>query len=98
MTAMQMMSVTERLAVNRYDTDEEESHIHIDQELARRTGTGQRIVAICPAHVYRQEPDATISAEYAACFECGACRAVADPGALTWHYPRGGMGIRFREG
>ena len=36
--------------------------------------------------------------EYAACLECGACLAVADPGALTWRYPRGGMGVRFRLG
>lgn len=92
------MSIPERLAGNRYETDEEESHIRVDQDLARSTGTGRRIVAICPAHVYTEEPDGTISVEYAACVECGACLAVADPGALEWHYPRGGAGIAYREG
>jgi ferredoxin-like protein FixX len=35
---------------------------------------------------------------YAACLECGTCKAMAAPGALTWHYPRGGFGIAYREG
>jgi len=92
------MSIPQRLNVNRYELDEEESHIEVNQELAKATGTGKRIVAVCPAHVYAEEADGTISVEYAACLECGTCLAVASPGALTWHYPRGGMGIQFREG
>ena len=91
-------SVTERLAGNLYETDEEESHIEVNQEIARATGTGKLIVKVCPAHVYTEEEDGTISVEYAACLECGTCLAVAAPGALTWHYPRGSMGIVFREG
>ena len=68
------------------------------QEEARRTGAGKLFVQVCPAHVYSEEPDGTISVEYAACLECGTCLAVAPPGTLTWHYPRGGMGVVFREG
>lgn len=88
--------VNERLAKNVYHTGE--SHIVIDQELVRSTGTAKRIIAVCPAHVYREEADGTISAEFAACLECGACLAVAIPGALSWVYPEGGMGIEYREG
>ena len=91
-------SVTERLAGNLYETDEEESHIEVNQEIARATGTGKLIVKVCPAHVYTEEEDGTISVEYAACLECGTCLAVAAPGALRWVYPEGGMGIAFREG
>lgn len=95
---MKKLSIPQRLNVNRYELDEEESHIEVNQELAKATGTGKRIVAVCPAHVYAEEADGSISVEYAACLECGTCLAVASPGALTWHYPRGGMGIQFREG
>ncbi|MEI2764602.1 MAG: hypothetical protein V9F82_02750 [Dermatophilaceae bacterium] len=95
---MKKLSIPQRLAVNRFELDEGESHIEVDQELAKSTGTGKRIVAVCPAHVYAEEADGTISVEYAACLECGTCLAVASPGALTWHYPRGGMGVAFREG
>ena len=91
-------SVTERLARNHYDVDEENSHIHIDQDIARRTGTGKLLVRVCLAHVYSEEPDGTISVEYAACLECGTCLAVAAPGSLEWHYPIGAAGISFREG
>ena len=91
-------SVPERLAKNRYDLDEECSHIEVDQEIARRTGTGALLVRVCPAHVYAQEPDGTVSVSQAACLECGTCLAVAAPGALSWHYPRGGFGVAYREG
>ena len=51
------LSVAEKLARDSYTTDEEFSHITIDQELARRTGTGKLLVAVCPAHVYAEEAD-----------------------------------------
>ena len=95
---MKPLSVTERLTKNRFNLDEEESHIEVNQEIAKATGTGKAIVACCPAHVYSEDPDGTIAVEYAACLECGTCLAIAAPGALKWHYPRGGFGVQFREG
>jgi electron transfer flavoprotein-quinone oxidoreductase len=32
------------------------------------------------------------------CKQYGTCLAIAAPGALKWHYPRGGFGVQFREG
>ena len=95
---MQLGTVPERLARNRYDVDEGTPHIEVHQDEARRTGAGALLVRICPAHVYSQEPDGSLAVAYAACLECGTCRAVAPPGTLTWHYPRGGYGVTFREG
>ncbi len=94
----EQLSVAEKLARNSFTTDEVLSHIAIDQDLARSTGSGKLLVAVCPAHVYAEEADGSISIEYAACLECGTCLAVAAPGVLTWHYPRGGFGVEFREG
>ncbi|AJC69813.1 4Fe-4S dicluster domain-containing protein [Trueperella pyogenes] len=90
-------SVNERLLKNVFHTDST-PHIEVNQELARRTGTGKRLVAVCPAHVYSEEADGTISVEFAGCLECGTCLAVADPGTLRWVYPEGGMGVEYREG
>ncbi len=59
---------------------------------------GAPVFRLCPAHVYTEEPDGTLSVAHAACMECGTCLAVAAPGSLTWHYPRGGFGVAFREG
>ena len=95
---MKPLSVPEVLAKNRFELDEEESHIEVNQEVVKATGCARAIAACCPAHVYSQEVDGTLSVEYAACLECGTCLAVAAPGALKWHYPRGGFGIQFREG
>jgi ferredoxin like protein len=61
---MKPLSVPERLTKNRFNLDEEECHIEVNQEIAKATGTGQ----------------------------------ASAPGALKWHYPRGGFGVQFREG
>ena len=84
---MKPLSVPERLTKNRFNLDEEESHIEVNQEIAKATGTGKALVACCPAHVYSEEPDGTISVEYAACLECGTCLAIAAPGALQLALP-----------
>lgn len=96
---MNALSVPDRLAKNHFDLDEGESHIVVNQAAMKRDPASARaIIAICPAHVYSAENDGTIGVEYAACLECGACLAVAAPGTLQWHYPRGGFGVQFREG
>lgn len=91
-------TVVSRLAGNVYEVDEGNSHIEVNQELAKSTGAGKTLVAVCPAHVYTEEPDGTIGVEYAACLECGTCLAVAPPGVLKWHYPESSAGVVFREG
>jgi len=90
-------TVPERLARNRY-TPDGQSHIQVDQDRARATGAGALLVRVCPAHVYSEAPDGTLAVQHAACLECGACLAVAPPGVLRWHYPRGGYGIAYRLG
>jgi ferredoxin like protein len=90
-------SVPQRLARNRYDLDEA-SHIELDQALAKATGTDRLLLRVCAAKVYTEAPDGTILVQHAACLECGTCLAVAAPGTLKWHYPGGGFGITFREG
>jgi ferredoxin like protein len=91
-------TITERLDKNHYDTDDKLSHIEVNQELAKAMNAGPLLVKICPAHVYSLQNDGMIGVMYAACLECGTCLAVAPPGVLTWHYPRSGMGISYREG
>lgn len=91
-------SVSERLAGNVYEVDEGNSHIVVNQELAKFTGAGAILIRICPAHVYSEAADGSIEVEFAACLECGTCLAVAPPGVLEWHYPASSMGVMYREG
>src|SRR5450756_2947526 len=58
-------TVPERLAVNSFRVDEDESHIVVDQELCRTTGTAAAIIAVCPASVY-SEQDGLIVVDHAA--------------------------------
>jgi ferredoxin like protein len=90
--------VSERLDRNRYETDNENPHITADQELVASQGLIPLLVRICPAHVYSEQPDGSLGILCAACLECGTCLAVTPEGALSWHYPRGGFGVFFREG
>jgi ferredoxin like protein len=90
-------SVTERLAGNSYTVDGE-SHIEINQELVRKSGAGKVLQRVCPAHVYSENEDGTLAILFAACMECGTCRALVSPDVLQWHYPNGGFGVAFREG
>lgn len=91
-------AVEGRLAVNRYEVDDEASHIDVDQEVVRATGTAGLLERVCPAGVYAAQADGSVTVDEAACLECGACLAVAAPGSLAWRYPRGGYGVRHREG
>ncbi|MDR0990456.1 MAG: 4Fe-4S dicluster domain-containing protein [Propionibacteriaceae bacterium] len=95
---MKLPEVSDRLSGNRFVLDEEESHIEVNQALIKSTGSADRIIAACPARVYSKGPDGDVQVEYAACLECGTCFAIATPGSLSWHYPRGGYGVQFRDG
>ena len=53
---MRPLSFSERLTKNRFLLDEEQSHIEVNQEIAKATGTGKLIVACCPAHVTPRNP------------------------------------------
>lgn len=94
----ELPDIRQRLALNRYHTDEQHPHIEVNQELVRKHNIGRVLINICPARVYSFDNNGDVKADYAACLECGTCRAVAPEGALTWHYPRGGKGIAFRQG
>lgn len=95
---MRIGSVPERLGGNVHLLDEGQSHIDLDQATACTTGTGRLLVRVCPAKVYSELEDTSISVEYAACLECGTCLAMAAPGTVQWRYPRGGFGVFYREG
>ena len=88
---------TGRLDANRYVVDAD-PHLAVDADVVRATGCAELLVRVCPAGVFAVAPDGGVTVDHAGCLECAACLAVAPPGAVTWHHPRGGMGIRYREG
>ena len=73
-----------------------EPHITIQNELCLAC-EGRPCTIVCPAGLYVWE-DNQIVHNCDGCLECGSCRLVCEPGAITWRYPRGGYGVRYRWG
>jgi ferredoxin like protein len=95
---MNRMSVQEKLGVNKFELDEEHSHITVDNAKCQALCTDRMCLRVCPAEVYTEQEDGTIIVDYAACLECGTCQVACPHEALTWEYPRGGFGIIYRYG
>ena len=74
----------------------EEAHIRVSREVCRGC-THRACTNTCPARCYEWNAEKErIDFAYEACLECGTCLIICDRGALEWHYPKGGFGVRFR--
>mgnify|MGYP001411154404 FL=1 len=93
------LSLDDRLGLDKYEIDEEHSHIQVDQSLCLRCQL-RPCLTVCPAAVY-VAVDGEIVARYENCLECGTCQIACDTGGeggITWNPPQGGFGIVFRYG
>ena len=84
-----------KLATTEHKPDPE-PHIVIEKELCH-TCEGKPCTIVCPAGLYVWENE-QITHSCEGCLECGSCKIICRPGAITWRYPRGGYGVRFRWG
>lgn len=96
---MEPVNVEAKLAVDRFEVDEECAHI----EVGATTGTSRavltRLVRACPAGLYEIAEDGSLDFDYAGCLECGTCYVLGRQSVLErWEYPRGGVGIEYRWG
>lgn len=73
-----------------------EAHIRVNQDACQ--GCIHRACTFaCPARCYTwSEERGRVDFAYEACLECGTCLLLCEQGALDWHYPEGGHGVRFR--
>ena len=93
------MSLDARLGLDKYQIDNEQSHITIAHE--RCVDCDLRpCLTVCPAAVYNWV-NGQVKAAYENCLECGTCQIACDEGGkggITWRNPAGGFGILFRYG
>jgi len=94
---MNHMALPEKLTVNKYELDDGNPHVAVEQEICQSLCVVKACLFICPAGVY-SEQDGKIIADGDGCLECGTCKIICDAGALSWFYPRGGFGILYRQG
>ncbi len=94
---MNRLGIPEKLALDKYELDEGNPHIVVNNEICRRLCKERACLFVCPAGVYTEQ-NGEIIPEWAACLECGTCQVACPHEALSWVYPRGGFGIIYRYG
>lgn len=73
-----------------------EPHIRVDHAKCA-TCADRACTFACPARCYEwNQGRDRLDFAHEACLECGTCLLVCQAGALTWDYPRGGCGVRYR--
>ncbi|ACL22604.1 4Fe-4S ferredoxin, iron-sulfur binding domain protein [Desulfitobacterium hafniense DCB-2] len=93
---MKKLSLADKLSLNKFEVNEGEPHIRIDQQVCR-TCREKSCLTACPAGLYSEQND-QITVEWAGCLECGTCRIICGKKAISWEYPQGGFGIIYRQG
>jgi len=73
-----------------------EPHIVVQTELCLACEE-RPCTIVCPANLYWWTGEQMVH-NCEGCLECGSCRAVCPHGAITWRYPRGEYGVRYRWG
>ncbi|WP_110954152.1 ferredoxin family protein [Anaerosinus massiliensis] len=88
----------ELLGLNKFEVDEENTHIQLDKNLCAKC-QAKACILVCPASLYRLNEKGEITFDYAGCLECGTCRIMCkDKGIKQWKYPAGTFGVSFRCG
>jgi ferredoxin like protein len=96
---LQKLSLDARLGLDKYEIDEKNSHITVDQALCQSCDL-KPCLTVCPAEVYKWV-DGQIVVRYENCLECGTCEISCETGgngSIVWQPPVGGFGIIFRYG
>ena len=92
------VNVAEKLGVNKFYTDEKNSHIEIEKEYPDKNEIS-RLVRVCPAAVYSLDDSGALFFEYLGCLECGTCKVLSEGKVVkSWNYPDGTKGIEYRLG
>ena len=95
------VNVSEYIAANKYNVDEENVHIGFCNDDLDQLDDAEfgKLVRVCPAALYKVDPDGRKSFDYAGCRECGTCRIACEGSILSkWENPKPMMGVVYRFG
>ena len=90
------VNVDAYLALNKFQVDEGNPHIEVVDAPEREAFL--ELVRVCPAGLYRADPDGSLHVDFAGCLECGTCRVVGRTVVQSWRYPEATMGVEYRYG
>ena len=99
---MKRMNMDDRLAVTKFDSDDEHAHIIVNKPECRSCDH-KACTFSCPATRYTLNPEGDLMFDHVGCLECGNCRLVCERlhGRImgySWNYPENGKGVIFRQG
>ncbi len=91
------VNVDEKLALNKFNVDEECPHIKLKEDAS--DSEFRKLILCCPAALYKQGENGEKLFDYAGCLECGTCRVLCGDTILEkWEYPQPTMGVEYRFG
>lgn len=94
---MKKMTIDDKLGLDIFHTDEENSHIEVDLTCTDMDEIKKLLLA-CPAECYKYI-DGKLSFSHLGCLECGTCRVLShDKIVKAWHHPQSGIGVSYRQG
>ena len=99
---MKRLSIDDRLAATKFDSDDETPHILVDKA-ACHSCSHKACTYSCPAGRYKLNEAKELLFDHVGCLECGNCRLVCErlhtgaPG-YRWEYPKHGKGVIYRRG
>jgi len=97
MTAIITVNVEEKLALNKFNVDEDNAHILLSPDCSDEEF--DKLLLCCPAALYKKNDDGKKIFDYAGCLECGTCRILCGDTILEkWEYPQSTKGIQYRYG
>lgn len=96
---MEKIDASTLLSLNKYNVDEGNAHIEIDNKICAKCDD-KPCLYVCPAVLYKQDATSKqVTFDYAGCLECGTCRIMCkNKGIVKWTYPQGSYGVSFRYG
>lgn len=98
MSAGEIINTDAKLAINKFEVDEENAHIVLKAE-GIDLDEYRKLMVACPAGIYKLDAKGNIHFDYAGCLECGTCRILCGSTIIEkWEFPRGTFGVEYRWG
>ena len=92
------MTIEDKLGVDKFHTDEINSHIEVDKESTDMEEI-QKVIKACPAGLYKLDDENHLLFDHLGCLECGTCRVLSKGKIVKdWEYPIWTKGIEYRMG
>lgn len=94
---MKNLTIEDRLGLDIFHTDEENSHIDVDLD-SKDEAEIQKLINACPAACYTYI-DGKFGFSWLGCLECGTCRVLSKGKLIKdWKHPLGEVGVTYRKG